>query len=41
MIGSIDGPLRVGIFAANSLNTGRITAGASYYGIMELSGNLW
>jgi formylglycine-generating enzyme required for sulfatase activity len=39
--GPIDGPLRVGIFAANSLNTGRITAGASYYGIMELSGNLW
>jgi len=39
--GSILGPLRVGIFAANSLNSGRITAGASYYGIMELSGNLW
>jgi formylglycine-generating enzyme required for sulfatase activity len=38
---SINGPLRVGIFAANSLNTGRITAGASYYGIMELSGNLY
>ena len=38
---SIDGPLRVGIFAANSLNSGRITAGASYYGVMELSGNLW
>ena len=37
----IDGPLRVGIFAANSANSGRITAGASYYGIMELSGNLW
>ena len=39
--GSIDGPLRVGIFAANANNSGRITAGASYYGIMELSGNLW
>jgi formylglycine-generating enzyme required for sulfatase activity len=39
-VGSIDGPLRVGIYAANSSNTGRITAGASYYGIMELSGNL-
>ena len=39
--GSIDGPIRVGIFAANSLNSGRITAGVSYYGIMELSGNLW
>lgn len=39
--GSIDGPLRVGIFAAHADNSGRITAGASYYGIMELSGNLW
>lgn len=39
--GSIDGPLRVGIFAGHASNTGRITAGASYYGIMELSGNLW
>ena len=39
--GSIDGPLRVGIFAAHAENSGRITAGASYYGIMELSGNLW
>ncbi|HQI64021.1 MAG TPA: SUMF1/EgtB/PvdO family nonheme iron enzyme [Bacteroidales bacterium] len=38
---SINGPLRVGIFAANANNSGRITAGASYYGIMELSGNLW
>jgi formylglycine-generating enzyme required for sulfatase activity len=37
---NIDGPLRVGIFAANTSNTGRITAGAGYYGIMELSGNL-
>jgi len=35
------GPMRVGIFAANSSNSGRVTAGASYYGIMELSGNLW
>lgn len=38
--GSIDGPLRVGIFAANPVNSGRVTAGASYYGIMELGGNL-
>jgi formylglycine-generating enzyme required for sulfatase activity len=37
---NIDGPLRVGVFAANTSNTGRITAGAGYYGIMELSGNL-
>lgn len=38
--GSINGPLRVGIFAGNSSNTGRITSGAAYYGIMEMSGNL-
>ena len=38
--GSINGPVRVGIFAANSSNTGRVTAGATYYGIMEMSGNL-
>jgi formylglycine-generating enzyme required for sulfatase activity len=37
---SINGPVRVGIFAANASNTGRVTSGASYYGIMELSGNL-
>ena len=34
-------PARVGIFAANANNTGRVTSGGSYYGIMELSGNLW
>ena len=40
-VGSIIiGPLRVGIFAANGSNSGRATAGASYYGIMELGGNL-
>lgn len=33
-------PIRVGIFAANTANTGRTSAGASYYGIMELAGNL-
>lgn len=32
---------RVGVFAANSLNTGRISSGSSYYGIMELSGHAW
>ncbi len=37
----IDGPLRVGIFAAHANNdNNRIASGASYYGIMELSGNL-
>jgi formylglycine-generating enzyme required for sulfatase activity len=38
--GTIGGPVRVGIFAANGSNTGRVSAGASYWGIMELSGNL-
>ena len=32
--------LRVGIFAANASNSGRVSAGASYYGIMELAGNV-
>ena len=34
-----DGPLRTGIFATSTSN--RMQAGASYYGVMELSGNLW
>jgi len=38
--GSINGPMRVGIFAGNTGNTSRVTAGATYYGIMEMSGNL-
>ncbi len=38
---TIDGPLRVGIFAANGSNSGRVSSGASYWGIMELSGSLW
>ena len=32
------GPLRSGIFAASSTN--RISSGASYYGVLDLSGNL-
>ncbi|MBI3602298.1 MAG: SUMF1/EgtB/PvdO family nonheme iron enzyme [Candidatus Omnitrophica bacterium] len=32
------GPLRVGIFASNA--TTRVMAGASYYGVMDISGNL-
>ena len=39
-LGAVQGPLRVGIFAANGSNTGRVSSGASYWGIMELSGNL-
>ena len=38
-ISGIQGPLRVGSFATASST--RVQAGASYYGIMELSGNLW
>jgi hypothetical protein len=37
--GTAGGPLRAGIFA--SAATTRQVAGSSYYGIMELSGNLW
>jgi hypothetical protein len=33
------GPLRCGIFAKS--DTTRITSGASYYGVMDLSGGLW
>ncbi|MCP9235523.1 SUMF1/EgtB/PvdO family nonheme iron enzyme [Lewinella sp. JB7] len=35
------GPARVGIFAASALNANREETGGSYYGIMELSGNLY
>lgn len=38
--GAIHGPVREGIFAGTGGNTGRITAGATYYGIMEMSGNV-
>ncbi|UCE18749.1 MAG: SUMF1/EgtB/PvdO family nonheme iron enzyme [Gemmatimonadota bacterium] len=37
--GSINGPLRCGIFATGS--SSRAEAGASYYGVMEMSGNLY
>jgi hypothetical protein len=37
---SYSGPFRVGIFSANGSNSGRVTSGASYWGIMELSGNV-
>jgi hypothetical protein len=36
---SPDGPIRCGMFATASST--RAAAGASYYGVMELSGNLW
>jgi formylglycine-generating enzyme required for sulfatase activity len=35
---SVQGPMRVGAFATSSST--RVTAGATYYGIMEMSGNL-
>ena len=37
---SMDGPLRSGIFAASVADCTRAWSGGSYYGIMELSGNL-
>jgi len=38
---NILGPLRVGIFAAHNSNSGRITSGSTYYGVMEMSGNVY
>jgi len=35
----IQGPLRSGIFATSSST--RVSAGAGYYGVMEMSGNVW
>jgi formylglycine-generating enzyme required for sulfatase activity len=34
------GPVRCGIFAASSSNHTRVETGATYYGVMEMSGNL-
>ncbi|MBB4080331.1 hypothetical protein GGR28_002965 [Lewinella aquimaris] len=36
----LDGPIRVGAFAAITGEATRLSSGGSYYGIMELSGNL-
>jgi len=38
---AFDAITRVGIFAAYLSNTGRITSGATYWGIMEMSGHCW
>ncbi|WP_055443009.1 SUMF1/EgtB/PvdO family nonheme iron enzyme [Lacinutrix himadriensis] len=35
------GPVRNGIFAASAINKNREETGGSYYGVMELSGNLY
>jgi hypothetical protein len=37
--GGFDGPLRCGIFA--KISTTREQAGATYYGVMEMSGSVW
>jgi len=39
--GGSEGPLRVGIFADSAVTKNREETGASFYGIMELSGNLY
>ena len=39
--GTVNGPLRCGIFAASAVNKNREETGGSYYGIMELSGSLY
>lgn len=39
-VSASSGPLRVGVFAGNISNTGRVSAGATFYGIMEMSGSL-
>lgn len=35
----VGGPIRVGAFA--TATSSRVTAGAGYYGVMELTGNVW
>ena len=39
-LSTVVGVVRVGCFAADPLNNGRMTSGAGYYGAMELSGNV-
>ena len=39
--GTISGPLRNGIFASSAVNKNREETGGSYYGVMELSGNVY
>lgn len=40
-VGAFTGPARSGLFAAHGSNNGRLTSGASYYGIMEMTGNVF
>ncbi|MEO0472073.1 MAG: SUMF1/EgtB/PvdO family nonheme iron enzyme [Bacteroidota bacterium] len=37
----INAPIRCGVFAGSIANPSRAESGGSYYGVMELSGNLW
>ena len=39
--GGITIPFRCGIFAASAITASRQETGATYYGVMEMSGNLW
>jgi formylglycine-generating enzyme required for sulfatase activity len=38
--GIVGYPMRVGLFSGHVSNTGRTTAGATYWGLMEMSGNV-
>jgi formylglycine-generating enzyme required for sulfatase activity len=38
--GGVQGPIRVGSFGSGGV-TSRVTTGASYYGVFDLSGNVW
>jgi formylglycine-generating enzyme required for sulfatase activity len=40
-VGALAGPLRGGVFAASFANPTRVNAGATYWGIMEMGGNLY
>jgi formylglycine-generating enzyme required for sulfatase activity len=37
----LNAPLRCGIFASSAVNASRVETGASYFGVMELSGNVF
>ena len=39
LAGGVQGPMRVGAMAAGDAT--RIASGAGYYGLMDLSGNVW
>ena len=39
--GNVQGPLRVGSFTKGVTTDMRVNSGAGFYGVMELSGNVW